>query len=49
MNKPYICAYPDCGKAFMSKGHLKNHSEIHLAVRKFTCHYEGCNESYARF
>ena len=32
----------------MSAGHLKNHKEIHQQDRKYRCHYEGCNESYAR-
>ena len=32
----------------MSAGHLKNHKEIHQQDRKYKCHYEGCNESYAR-
>jgi len=30
--KPYVCRYPGCGKAFSEGGNLKIHLKIHVTL-----------------
>ncbi|EJD01527.1 uncharacterized protein FOMMEDRAFT_21907 [Fomitiporia mediterranea MF3/22] len=42
--KPFVCPYPDCGKAFRQSSALKNHSNYHQRDTSFTC--DQCNMNF---
>ncbi|KAI5119588.1 hypothetical protein M0805_005760 [Coniferiporia weirii] len=42
--KPFICPYPKCGKAFRQSSALKNHSNFHQRDNSFTC--EQCKMNF---
>ncbi|THH11931.1 hypothetical protein EW145_g330 [Phellinidium pouzarii] len=42
--KPFICPYPNCAKAFRQSSALKNHSNFHQRDSSFTC--KQCNMNF---
>ncbi|KAJ7835848.1 hypothetical protein B0H14DRAFT_2795328 [Mycena olivaceomarginata] len=44
--KPFICKWPRCGKAFARLQDCKRHHQLHTNYRPFTC--GSCNKQFAR-
>jgi len=38
----------ECHKRFVSKTHLRSHSDIHLTNRPYKCTFKSCNKSYSK-
>lgn len=40
--KPYVCDFPACSRAFTQSGQLKTHQRLHTGERPFQCSSAGC-------
>jgi hypothetical protein len=43
----YHCEWPDCGKAFGSRGNVMRHYTTHGAEKRYICHYPNCERKFA--
>ena len=46
--RAFLCLYPDCGKTYPKKFHLRVHLWRHIGERPFTCQWPGCSRWYSR-
>lgn len=44
--RPYVCNFPGCPKAFAVRGKLKQHLVSHGNERNYTCEHEGCGQKF---
>ena len=47
-DRPFVCTFQNCHRAFKRLEHLKRHHRIHTGERPFRCTYPGCYKSFAR-
>lgn len=47
-NRPFICTYKGCEKAFKRFEHLKRHYRIHTGEKPYRCTVYGCNKTFSR-
>lgn len=40
--RPYVCDFPLCNRAFTQSGQLKTHQRLHTGERPFSCSAPGC-------
>ena len=44
--RPYLCDYPNCTRAFVQSGQLKTHQRLHAGEKPFKCPMDGCTNRY---
>ena len=44
--RPYKCSFENCGKSFITKGHLVDHERRHVGDRPFKC--TSCDKAFFR-
>ena len=44
--RPYVCDWPDCGKAFRQADHYKLHRKRHTGQRDYPCDWPGCDAKF---
>lgn len=42
--KPYVCDFEGCDKAFTESGNLRTHKNTHLKTKEFTCPFLNCQK-----
>ncbi|WUR04051.1 C2H2-type zinc finger [Vairimorpha necatrix] len=47
-DRPFICEYPDCKRAFKRYEHLKRHNKMHTGERPYKCKFPGCMKAFSR-
>ncbi|KAI4290771.1 hypothetical protein PAPHI01_0045 [Pancytospora philotis] len=46
--RPFVCEYYGCRRAFKRQEHLKRHVKMHTGERPFKCLFPGCQKSFSR-
>lgn len=46
--RPFVCDFPDCGKAFAQKSTLTMHNRTHTGERPYICDVGECREAFAQ-
>lgn len=46
--RPFVCEFHGCRRAFKRLEHLKRHSKMHTGERPFKCLFPGCQKSFSR-
>ncbi|KAH7971520.1 hypothetical protein HPB49_025396 [Dermacentor silvarum] len=44
--KPYVCDFPGCKRAFAQSGQLKTHQRLHTGEKPFICSEPGCSQRF---
>lgn len=47
-DRPFVCTYKDCKRAFKRYEHLKRHNLMHTGERPHKCKFPGCSKSFSR-
>jgi hypothetical protein len=47
-DRPFVCEYPECKRAFKRFEHLKRHNKMHTGERPYKCRYPGCMKCFSR-
>ena len=47
-DRPYVCEYTSCHRAFKRLEHLRRHEKMHTGERPFKCMFPGCRKSFSR-
>jgi Zinc finger, C2H2 type len=46
--RPFVCEYKRCKRAFKRFEHLKRHVKMHTGERPYRCRYPGCQRAFSR-
>ncbi|KAI5168352.1 hypothetical protein PAEPH01_0065 [Pancytospora epiphaga] len=46
--RPFICEYHECKRAFKRLEHLKRHQKMHTGERPYKCLFPGCYKAFSR-
>lgn len=44
----HMCAFPDCGKHFSTRAHLRRHNRVHSILPLLECPHVGCRSTFTR-
>lgn len=47
-DRPFVCTYKDCKRAFKRYEHLKRHNLMHTGERPHKCKFPGCSKAFSR-
>ncbi|ADM11985.1 putative zinc finger domain-containing protein [Encephalitozoon intestinalis ATCC 50506] len=47
-DRPFVCTYNDCKRAFKRYEHLKRHNLMHTGERPHKCRFPGCSKAFSR-
>lgn len=47
-DRPFVCTYSDCKRAFKRYEHLKRHNLMHTGERPHKCRFPGCSKAFSR-
>uniref|UniRef100_A0AC34RI80 C2H2-type domain-containing protein n=1 Tax=Panagrolaimus sp. JU765 TaxID=591449 RepID=A0AC34RI80_9BILA len=45
--RPHVCSYPNCKKAYSRLENLKTHVRTHTGERPYHCEHEGCGKAFS--
>lgn len=48
LERPFVCEFFGCKRAFKRQEHLKRHIKMHTGERPFKCLFPGCQKSFSR-
>lgn len=47
-DRPFVCTYNECKRAFKRYEHLKRHNLMHTGERPHKCKFPGCSKAFSR-
>ncbi|AFM98754.1 Zn-finger domain-containing protein [Encephalitozoon hellem ATCC 50504] len=47
-DRPFVCTYSECKRAFKRYEHLKRHNLMHTGERPHKCKFPGCSKAFSR-